>query len=516
MNLFTSFAARFGQFHCRATAANSHERASRIKSIVLAALLCGVALAFTACSSDNPDNPNPATTMSLTVNGEHYDIALPTDGAVDLITLNTEFDAEFDIDNANEFERLTIGGNEVKGGHLALPIAKIAKDKQIEIAYTTGGKRGTVTLNTLHSGIPEIIASGHAVIEGDFYLSFIYQRLIMKYDNSGNILFYRYAPTPNVGTLDELGYWDFKKHNFGGKTYYSYHAPDDRYADRAFTGYDPGMRVLLDDHYKPVKTIQALQSLDGYLAEGEPIDGHDFYFFTPDHYILSAYVKREFDGNDCIVSYLQEVKDGEVVFDWWCTEHPEMMDWRSDLFDTSYDLVHFNSMQVLPDGNLLCSFRHLCSVVKIDRTSETREKGLGSIIWRIAGDNQPEEKWSFYGQHYVRLHPNGTLTIFDNGNGHDPQHTRALRLTIDPLTGEVQGGGDLLSPGGGYFTQACGALMLFDEGFTVGWGWSTEEGNNTRLVTEHNASGRLIFSLHRSADDCSPASPNPSYRCVKY
>ena len=87
----------------------------------------------------------------------------------------------------------------------------------------------------------------------------------------------------------------------------------------------------------------------------------------------------------------------------------------------------------------------------------------------------------------------------------------------DPETGEVSGGGDMLNPGGNYFTQACGAVQLFSgDRFTVGWGWSSEAGNNTRLVSEHDAEGRVVFALSRSAADCMPNSVNPSYRCVKY
>ena len=58
-----------------------------IKSTVLATLLCGACLGFTACSDNNPVNPDKK--MSLTVNGEHYDIALPVHAPVNLITLNT-------------------------------------------------------------------------------------------------------------------------------------------------------------------------------------------------------------------------------------------------------------------------------------------------------------------------------------------------------------------------------------------------------------------------------------------
>jgi hypothetical protein len=332
----------------------------------------------------------------------------------------------------------------------------------------------------------------------------------MKYDNDGQILYYRYDPTSDVGTFKELGYWDFKKHVFEGKTYYSFHAPDDDFADRAFTGYDPGMRVLLDDHYVPVDTIHALPSRDGYLKGGEPLDGHDFYFFSPTHWIASAsYVEREVNGKMLAVGYLQEVENGEVVFDWWSSDHKEMAEWGSPVFDTSYDYVHFNSVQVLPDDNWLCSFRALSSLLKIDHET-------GDILWRINGEALADSL-SFYGQHYATLHDDNTLTLFDNGNGHDPQLTRVLRLNVDPETGEVSGGGDMLNPGGNYFTQACGAVQLFSgDRFTVGWGWSSEAGNNTRLVSEHDAEGRVVFALSRSAADCMPNSVNPSYRCVKY
>lgn len=224
---------------------------------LLLAMLAMVCL--TACSdNDDSDAPATATELKLTVNGVHYDIALPATDAVDLVTLCREFDAEFQVENAADFKTVTIGGQPLKDGRCTLPVKDISKNAKIEIAYTTGSQQGTVTLNTLHSGIPEINASGRALIPGHFYLSFIYLRLIMKYDNEGNVLYYRYEPTHLSGTFSEQGYWDFKKHVFDGKTYYSYHAPDPKFADMAFTGYDPGMRVLMDDHYVPQDTIHAL------------------------------------------------------------------------------------------------------------------------------------------------------------------------------------------------------------------------------------------------------------------
>ena len=472
--------------------------------------LCGLAV-LTSC--DENDNPVPqATELCLTVNGEHYDIPLPASEAVDLATLCTEFDADIQIDNASNFQSISIDGQAVTNGHCALPISAISPDKQLLVSYTTGGgASGVVRINTLHSGIPEIEPRGHGVIPGHFYLSFIYQRLIMKYDNDGRILYYRYDPTPLAGTFSECGYWDFKKHDFNGQTYYSYHSPDPAFADRAFTGYDPGMRILLDEHYQPVDTIHAKASRDGFLSDGDPLDGHDFYFFSPTHYIASAsYIERQVNGQPLAVGYLQEVKDGAVVFDWWSTDHSDMATWCSPIFDTSYDYVHFNSVQVLPDGNWFCSFRVLNSLVKIDRKNES-----GDILWRIDGNALPADQ-SFYGQHYATLHDDNTITLFDNGNGHDPQCTRVLRLQVNPDTGEVTGGGDILNPGGDYFTQACGAVQLFGNRFVVGWGWGMEFANNDRLVTEHRPDGEVVFGLYRHRLRYRLNSINSSYRCVKY
>ena len=485
---------------------------NQLKTIALTLAVLGLS----ACESDNnhafvpPSFFGDVTCMHLVVNGETYDIALPASEPVDLLTLNTEFPADIRVTNASDFKQITIGGQPLTDGACSLPVSKIGLTEKIEVLYDSGSQLGSIQLNTLHRGIPPVVAQGKGEIPGHFYLSFIWRPLIMKYNNDGEVVYFRYQPTDKAGTPEELGYWDFKKHVFDGKTYYSYHAPDPKFADCAFTGYDPGMRILMDEHYNPVDTIHALASLDGYLPEGSPLDGHDFYFFSPTHWIASAsYVEREANGRKLAVGYLQEVDNGKVVFDWWSTDHSEMEEWASPLFDTSYDYVHFNAVQVLPDENWLCSFRTISSLIKI-------EHGTGRILWRISGEDQDEDK-SFYGQHYARLQADNTLTLFDNGNGHNPKHTRLMRLTINPDTGKITDGGDIMHDASGYFTVACGAFQDFgDQGFVAGWGWSMSEGDNGRLVTEHDANGHERFRLSHVSPNYLLNELNSSYRCVKY
>lgn len=474
-----------------------------------------------SCESSNnhaldlPVGPEP-TMMYLEVQGEQYQVDLSSADTLNLRTLCAEFGpVEFKVLNFLDFKSISIWDKPVTDGVAEVNFYNgIPQDVHMACQYTTASGKGSFTINTYPSMAPKYIASGTAQIPGDFYLSFIYQPLIMKVDNGGNLLYYRFEPTDYNGTFKELGCWDFKKHVFDGKTYYSYHAPDWKYGENATTGYVPGMRILMDDHYNPIDTIHALASLDGYLPDGSPLDGHDFYFFSPTHWIASAsYVKRDLlDGTSRAVAYLQEVDNGKVVFDWWSSRHPELKTMGSPEFDTSDDYVHFNSIDVLPNGDWLVSFRALSSIAVIDHN-------YGAIKWIQNGEVFSQLPWGYSGQHYVRYHEIGGkpyITLFNNGN--NLQNTTAVRLEMvnfDSTAPQIFDGKNLLSNSfPHYFTQACGALDYFgDQGFVMGWGWSTDPGNCTRLVSEFNRDGNEIFRLDR--DDPDPMSVDPSYRCVK-
>jgi hypothetical protein len=474
-----------------------------------------------SCESSNnhaldlPVGPEP-TMMYLEVQGEGYQVYLSSTDTLNLRTLCAEFGPiEFKVLNYTDFKSISIWDKPVTDGVASIEFPNgIPLDVHMACQYTTASGKGSFPINTYPSKAPKYIASGTAQIPGDFYLSFIYQPLIVKVDNGGNLLYYRFEPTDYNGTFKELGCWDFKKHVFDGKTYYSYHAPDWKYGENATTGYVPGMRILMDDHYNPIDTIHALASLDGYLPDGSPLDGHDFYFFSPTHWIASAsYVKRDLlDGTSRAVAYLQEVDNGKVVFDWWSSRHPELKTMGSPEFDTSDDYVHFNSIDVLPNGDWLVSFRALSSIAVIDHN-------YGAIKWIQNGEVFSQLPWGYSGQHYVRYHEIGGkpyITLFNNGN--NLQNTTAVRLEMvnfDSTAPQIFDGKNLLSNSfPHYFTQACGALDYFgDQGFVMGWGWSTDPGNCTRLVSEFNRDGNEIFRLDRDNPD--PMSVDPSYRCVK-
>ena len=75
----------------------------------------------------------------------------------------------------------------------------------------------------------------------------------------------------------------------------------------------------------------------------------------------------------CDPRIVEEVKDGEVVWDWKSIDYPELYsltvtdavatanDFANQYTDAP-DYVHFNAMRLNDDGDLVCSFRHLNTI----------------------------------------------------------------------------------------------------------------------------------------------------------
>lgn len=141
------------------------------------------------------NHPDETDVLNIKINGEKYSIPLKNDTVINLITLNTEFDAEFEVENASMFQELRIAGKSATGGMVKVPVTRIAAGVQLPIEYRSGDHEGTILINTLNANIPPIAASGKATSEGDFYLSFVHLRLIMKYDNDGKSSITAATPT---------------------------------------------------------------------------------------------------------------------------------------------------------------------------------------------------------------------------------------------------------------------------------------------------------------------------------
>jgi len=123
-------------------------------------------------------------------------------------------------------------------------------------------------------------------------------------------------------------------------------------------------------------------------------------------------------------SIIQEIDiaTNKVVWEWSALAHIPLRDSYATYHPgTAYDAYHLNSIQQIPGGNLLVSFRHLWAVLSIN-------KKTGKINWELGGKHSSFSIGPgahFYWQHDARLRPHGMVSLFDNGS--DPPEEKASR-----------------------------------------------------------------------------------------
>ncbi len=269
---------------------------------------------------------------------------------------------------------------------------------------------------------------------------------------------------------------DFKRQPDGSYTYY----------DSDFAGY-----VRLDS---------TLQNQIGvyYAGGGYDTDAHDFLVLPNGHVLLLADDREEYDmaalvpGADptatVIGNIIQELDpEGNVVFQWRSWDNFNITDASLvDFTATLVDPVHMNSLTLDSDGNIILSSRHLDEITKIDRRT-------GAIIWRLGGRHNQftllgDTLW-FSHQHAARILANGDLTLFDNGNGHTPQFSRAMEYALDTTAKTIRRVWQFVhSPA--LFGSAMGYVQRLDDGNTlIGWGATNPS------VSEVTPSGQVEYEL---------------------
>ncbi len=364
--------------------------------------------------------------------------------------------------------------------------------------------------------IPKFTVSGETDLPGNFFISFVYSKNIMMLDGKGEVVWYKHEDAPADGT--HTGFWDFKKHDVGGTTYYSYHDQIAGFDKLGIEGYAPGERVILDEKFNEVKRIRFEQS--DIVEKGHPLDGHDFLLIDLDHYIMSGYIRDKVynipgfpDGSDVVYSYLQEVSNGSVVWDWRSVDYPELYDLvvtdanpRADDFANQYveapDYVHFNAMRLNSDGDLVCSFRHLNTILCLDRMAADNQ-----ILWKLSGNGDDfgltaEQKTS--SQHYVTV-DGDIIRAFDNHNS--TGETRIVSYTVDMANTDLLAFESFRVDG--RFSSACGAQQhIKDKLFMIGWGRS--ENDSVCMSVYDFAEDKELLSISLANSD------NFTYRCVYY
>lgn len=273
-----------------------------------------------------------------------------------------------------------------------------------------------------------------------------------------------------------------------------------------------GYQYICDSAFNILKKVKLVSNGSVDTDVQDKIDSHDFILLGDDHYILFTYylkqpsnIPQELNpaaGVTVVDNIIQEIQNDKVIWQWEGSAFPEMYTASIEYNDftstsTPQDYMHLNSMYIDPkDNNLICSFRHLNQVMKINRTT-------GEIIWRLGGTNSDfalTEDQKFLRQHYAHLlSDNKTMILLDNGDATERPYSRVVELELDETNKTITSSTTYKIPDN--FIQYTGSVEKNGDTYFIGGG--------TGLYTlEVNyKTNEVLMRLTHSAS---------SYRAIKY
>jgi hypothetical protein len=284
----------------------------------------------------------------------------------------------------------------------------------------------------------------------------------MILDNDGQPVWLRLLQNEDMDVMN------FKVQTYKGETVLTWW-------EGLHTGYGQGEYVICDHSYREITRVRAGNGYEG--------DHHEFLITPEDTALITIYNKVPGEVLDGIVQEI-DIETGKVLFEWHSLEHVG--------FEESYlkphDYFHINSIDVYDENHLLISSRSTCTVYKVDRKT-------GEIVWRLGGKKNDFEMGpgtTFAFQHDVRRHPDGIITIFNNGNVTREEQSRGIMVEIDEdamsasLAREYTHPDKLLSATQGS-VQVMPNEAIAPGNVFVGWG-------SAPVFSEFSHDGKLLFS----------------------
>ncbi|MGH8988198.1 MAG: arylsulfotransferase family protein [Acidimicrobiales bacterium] len=250
---------------------------------------------------------------------------------------------------------------------------------------------------------------------------------------------------------------------------------------------DHGEVTVLDSRYREITRIVA--------AKGLRTDFHEFVVAPDGTGYLTAYEKVRADlsaiggpaRSEMLDAHIQgiDLATGDLVFEWRSSRHIGLSEtYRSYSPGSLFTPVHLNSIDVLPDGNLLVSARHTWTVYKIDRAS-------GEILWRLGGKKSDFSLGTgahFAWQHDARWHSGNVLSMFDNESA-PPEASQSRGLVVHVTEGKkaVTFRHAYYFPGEQLLSGSQGSVQFMPGGDVfVGWG-------SQPYFTQYRHDGRAVL-----------------------
>jgi hypothetical protein len=269
------------------------------------------------------------------------------------------------------------------------------------------------------------------------------------------------------------------------------------------TGYGQGEYVIFDQSYSEVKRFKAGNGYEG--------DHHEFFITPENTALITIYSKVERDLSgvggpvdgvvlDGIVQEI-DIETGEVLFEWHSLDHITLDESRYEPppdLETSFDYFHINSIDPHPEGYLIISARRTSAVYKVDRKT-------GEVVWRLGGEQSDFDMgWGTMTdwQHDARYHPDGTITIFDNGGVTKDVQSRGIVVEVDEEAMSATLIGEYTHPDKILAATQGNVQVLPNGNVFVGWG-------SEPFFSEFSRDGELLF-------DASFPTEVESYRAFRF
>lgn len=226
-----------------------------------------------------------------------------------------------------------------------------------------------------------------------------------------------------------------------------------------------GMLTYFDGHkdkyYAMNSEYEIIDSF--YCGNGYITDLHELRILPNGHFLLMSYDPRilvDIGGESSLTQtvigvIIQELDENkEVIFQFRSWDYFHITDaTHENLTAANIDYCHSNAIEMDTDGNIMISSRNMDEITKISRVT-------GKILWRLGGKNNQftfiNDPDGFSHQHAIRRIKNGNITLFDNGNFHNPPYSRAVEYKLDEvnktatLVWQYRNNPDIYAPATGY------------------------------------------------------------------
>ncbi len=331
------------------------------------------------------------------------------------------------------------------------------------------------------------------------------------------------ASTGNLFIVDEGGsvklekplgkdVQNLQKWIIGGNVRYTFFLSQGATTLDSVPGTELGYEYICDSALNIIDSVKLLSHDNINTGIQDKVDVHEFILLGDHHYICETYYREQPDnipdslhpatGVKVVAGIIQEVDNGNVIFQWDGTNYPEFyassME-NNDFSDSTitHDYMHLNSICVdSSDNNLVVSFRNLNEIVKLNRVT-------GQIMWRLGGINsdfQQTADQSFLRQHYARVIENGkTLIFLDNGITSVRPYSRILEYQLDEKNKTISSFKSFTIPDN--FVQFAGSVQKEGDKYFIGGG------SGNYAIRVNYKTNEILFRLNFKSS---------SYRTLEY